>query len=307
MIEGITIEQLQAVTGGRHSAYRGVLLAERVAADRPAQLFEEPLRIEATTFWLCTKGRSRVICSLRTYEVEEGSLLMIPPKSIISTESGGEACEGIALMCDSNYLSMCNINIKKMTSAMMCIVQHPCVKLTGAELARLRSALALLKDRIDDRAASEFHDDLIRSLVETITYLCCDLFMAHIAAEQPEPAKSGVSVRLDEYFHRFLHAVRHRHAVVVLAGCLCQIIGRHSPPADRRRDRDDMLRQIEGIKQHLIIFLILEHPHDIDDPSAGKIKPYALGKPSRGILIVCAVRDKKRFLRDHVESAPPSG
>lgn len=205
MIEGITIEQLQAVTGGRHSAYRGVLLAERVAADRPAQLFEEPLRIEATTFWLCTKGRSRVICSLRTYEVEEGSLLMIPPKSIISTESGGEACEGIALMCDSNYLSMCNINIKKMTSAMMCIVQHPCVKLTGAELARLRSALALLKDRIDDRAASEFHDDLIRSLVETITYLCCDLFMAHIAAEQPEPAKSGVSVRLDEYFHRFLH------------------------------------------------------------------------------------------------------
>lgn len=205
MIEGITIEQLQAVTGGRHSAYRGVLLAERVAADRPAQLFEEPLRIEATTFWLCTKGRSRVICSLRTYEVEEGSLLMIPPKSIISTESGDEACEGIALMCDSNYLSMCNINIKKMTSAMMCIVQHPCVKLTGAELARLRSALALLKDRIDDRAASEFHDDLIRSLVETITYLCCDLFMAHIAAEQPEPAKSGVSVRLDEYFHRFLH------------------------------------------------------------------------------------------------------
>lgn len=205
MIEGITIEQLQAVTGGRHSAYRGVLLAERVAADRPAQLFEEPLRIEATTFWLCTKGRSRVICSLRTYEVEEGSLLMIPPKSIISTESGDAACEGIALMCDSNYLSMCNINIKKMTSAMMCIVQHPCVKLTGAELARLRSALALLKDRIDDRAASEFHDDLIRSLVETITYLCCDLFMAHIAAEQPEPAKSGVSVRLDEYFHRFLH------------------------------------------------------------------------------------------------------
>ncbi len=225
MIEGITIEQLQAVTGGRHSAYRGVLLAERVAADRPAQLFEEPLRIEATTFWLCTKGRSRVICSLRTYEVEEGSLLMIPPKSIISTESGGEACEGIALMCDSNYLSMCNINIKKMTSAMMCIVQHPCVKLTGAELARLRSALALLKDRIDDRAASEFHDDLIRSLVETITYLCCDLFMAHIAAEQPEPAKSGVSVRLDEYFHRFLHELSQhyleRRSVSFYADRLC--------------------------------------------------------------------------------------
>ena len=225
MIEGITIEQLQAVTGGRHSAYRGVLLAERVAADRPAQLFEEPLRIEATTLWLCTKGRSRVICSLRTYEVEEGSLLMIPPKSIISTESGGEACEGIALMCDSNYLSMCNINIKKMTSAMMCIVQHPCVKLTGAELARLRSALALLKDRIDDRAASEFHDDLIRSLVETITYLCCDLFMAHIAAEQPEPAKSGVSVRLDEYFHRFLHELSQhyleRRSVSFYADRLC--------------------------------------------------------------------------------------
>ena len=49
--------------------------------------------------------------------------------------------------------------------------------------------------------------------------------MAHIAAEQPEPAKSGVSVRLDEYFHRFLHELSQhyleRRSVSFYADRLC--------------------------------------------------------------------------------------
>ncbi len=225
MIEGITIERLCALATPRKlSSYRGVLVAEHRVSDASRRLFDEPLRIEAMVFWLCTKGRSRVVSSLQTYEVEEGSLLLIPPKGIASTEDGAEGCEGLVLMLDQAYLSECNFNIKTMSSAMMRIVQHPCVQLTGAELERLRGALRLLKERIDDRSASEFRDDLIRSLVGTVVYMCCELFTQHIASEQPKPA-NGVSVRLDEYFHRFLQELSQhyleRRSVAFYADRLC--------------------------------------------------------------------------------------
>lgn len=225
MIKGITIDQLRTLAApGRLSGYRGVVVAEHRGADTPTWLFNEPLRIEAMVFWLCTKGRSRIVSNLQTYEAEAGSLLLIPSKVIVSNEGDTGSCEGIAFMIDHAYLSECSINIKTMSSAIMHIVQHPCVKLEAAELERLRAALSMLKERIDDAAGSEFRDDLIRALVETAVYMCCDLFMMHIANEQPKPA-NGVSVRLDEYFHRFLHELSQhyleRRSVSFYADRLC--------------------------------------------------------------------------------------
>ena len=225
MMEGISIEKIgQIVDTSRLSIYRGVLMTESTAADRASLLFDEPLRIDALALVLCTKGRGRITCSLQSYDVEEGMLLLIPPKSILTTETGEADAESRVLLLDPRYLSDCNLNIKKLTSSIMRIMQNPCVRLTQSEFEQYRGLWQLLRGRIDDRAETEFRDDIVRSLVEAITYFVFELFLLHIEERQPLRT-NGVSVRLDEYFHRFLHELSQhyleRRSVAFYADRLC--------------------------------------------------------------------------------------
>lgn len=225
MMQGITIEQLRRlVDASQFSVYRGVMVIECEASQRrPSVLFDDSIRLDALTFWFCTKGTGRITCNLQTYEVSEGTLLLLPPKSIV-TVADTSSCDGCVLLLDRQYLYECNINVSKMTSSIMRIMQSPGVRLLPAEVGRLRAMIRILQESIGDTAPTEYRADIIRSLVEMITFLCFELFMRHLDEMQPL-RKEGVSPRLSEYFHRFIHELSQhyleRQSVSFYADRLC--------------------------------------------------------------------------------------
>ena len=183
-------------------------------------LFENPIRIDAFAFIICTKGSLEFNCNLKDYKIEEGSLLLLPPQSLIVARSNSIEHEGYTIILDREYLGECNFNISRFTSLMIQITDQPHIKLTTEELNRLVDAITMLDSLIGEQLDSSFREDVIRAMVETTIYIICECFSAHIT--QKDDVQTS---RQENYFRQFLKLLgehyTERKAVTYYAEQLC--------------------------------------------------------------------------------------
>lgn len=204
-------------TALRH-IHKGCLVGRHQQAHISA--FDNPIRIDAIAFIICTQGSLEFSCNLKDYKIEEGSLLLLPPQSLIDAHSNSTEHEGYTVILDKAYLGECNFNISRFTSLLLQIADQPHIRLTPEELKRLIDSIKMLDSLISEQIDSPFREDVIRAMVETTMYLFCECFSAHIA--QKEDAQVS---RQENYFRQFIKLLSEhyteRQAVTFYAEQLC--------------------------------------------------------------------------------------
>lgn len=206
----------------KHRIYRGCLIGKITdQQNQIAHFVSDPLRIDAVVFVLGTKGTIEFSCNLEEYKVEEGSLLMFPPKSMIMSGNNPSQKDGYVIIFDPEFLGECNFNISRFTTLMMQIAGKLHVKLTDNEQARLIRGLEMLEMLIAEQVSSPFREDVIRSMVETLMYQFCEVYSTHINSEEKDPKRS----RQETYFRQFLKELgehyTERQGVTYYAEKLC--------------------------------------------------------------------------------------
>ena len=183
-------------------------------------VFDNPIRIDAIAFIICTQGSLEFSCNLKDYKIEEGSLLLLPPQSLIDARSDSIEYEGYTIILDQEYLKECNFSVGRFTSMMLQLNDQPHVKLTPEELSRLINAIKLLDALIGEQIDSPFREDVIRAMVETTMYLICENFSTHLKNE----SNNRIS-RQESYFRQFMQELSlhytERKGVTFYAEKLC--------------------------------------------------------------------------------------
>lgn len=195
--------------GVQHHKHRGCLVGKITDEGyKTARLFNDPMRIDAIVFILCTKGSIQFSCNLEEYKVEEGSLLLLPPKSMVMSTVEEIEKKGYAVIFDPEFLGECNFNISRFTSLMIQITGQIHVKLTDSEQHRLLRGLEMLEMLIAEQVESPFREDVIRSMVETLMYQFCEVYATHI---NPDGKGQKIS-RQEAYFRQFLKELGEHYA-----------------------------------------------------------------------------------------------
>ncbi len=168
---------------------------------RPESLYNEPIRINALVFWLCTEGEMTLTYDLQEVKIQAGDFALIPPKSIIQKQHASEQYSGYILLVMQEYMSECHINIKKVTSLMLEHVSQRVIHLTPTEQQQMVRTFELIAATLETNEESLFREDVERSQIELVTYLACDLFSRH-AVRVKDAAM--ITNRSEEYFRRFI-------------------------------------------------------------------------------------------------------
>ena len=190
-------------TGCVHN-HRGCMVGRILATETPI-ILNDPIRIDALVMILCTQGSFQFNCNFKEHHAEEGSLVLIPPKYLISG-STPSINEGYILILAPDYLSECNFNMARLTSLMMQIAEQRCVKTSNEEQFRLTQAISMLDSLITEQRDSSFRDDIIRAAVETIMYLCCESFDQHV----PKISATKLT-RQESYFRQFIQLLNEHY------------------------------------------------------------------------------------------------
>lgn len=204
-IQSLSIDDLQRYTNAQQGTrHKGILVSCYGGAEHPRiHLFKSPIRINAITFTLIMRGEGRIIVDQREVKVGNNTLLVVPPNSIVSSAGSDIPTQGMVVMLDPQYLSECNLNVKKITQHMMAIVRNGlAITLTETEAKQLVQAIEMITAQIGIPHQSIFGEDVIRSAVELVSYLCLELFSRH--QRQATEAAKMTSTRAEEYFNRFL-------------------------------------------------------------------------------------------------------
>lgn len=183
--------------------YRGCMVGHYSIDERIKKaFFDDPTRVDAIVFFICTKGSAKFSCNLKEYDIDEGSLLLIPPRSLVNRSETSEEHEGFVVFFDTDYLGECNFNLKRFTSLMMQVTDDVCIKLTDNELQRLLRTASALEALIGEQLTSNFRDDVIRSMVETLMYQFCEVFSVRV--ENKSSQSEDKLSRQENYFRRFI-------------------------------------------------------------------------------------------------------
>lgn len=227
-IRSITLNEIvnyvkQQNTETLQSIYQGCLVSKYSKTEKiENHLFDYPSRIDAIVFVICTKGSFDFSCNLKEYHIEAGTLLLLPPRSLISRTALSDDHEGYVVIFDTTYLGECNFNLKRFTSLMMEITDNNiAVALTENEASRLIRTTSTLQALIQEKITSIFRDDVIRSMVETLMYQYCEIFAMRIS-ERKETVKIN---RQESYFRQFIAELSEhyteRQSVTYYAEKLC--------------------------------------------------------------------------------------
>lgn len=187
--------------------HQGYLITRVGSKERHATMFFDPVRIDAIAFIICLEGSFEFNCNLKEYKLEAGSLLMLPPKSLISGRNRSKDYSGYIAILDTEYLGECNFNIGRFTSLMVQVVDDICVKLTEQEQQRLMQYIGMIGTMLAEPVQSMFREDIIRSMIETLTYLFCEIFSLHTRNEE-----SGGISRQENYFRLFINELSEHYA-----------------------------------------------------------------------------------------------
>lgn len=165
--------------------------------------FNQPCRIDAVVLWLCTEGSSVLTLNLEDHQVQKGSFIVLPPKSIAEMEmQSSNSYGGYVIIIDPNFLGEADLNMKKIIST---LVNTPprrgVIQLNEAACKQMINLFELAIATISNASDTPFGEDVIRTMLSLFIYQSCDLIAAEMQTSQ---LSSATSTRTDEYFRRFI-------------------------------------------------------------------------------------------------------
>lgn len=185
-----------------------VLRDMHAANDRAAELFRSPTRINALAMAFCTQGRVRISADLIPYEIDERTLYIHFPGSIIriASETGSSV---YAIACEEQFINRIGVDYKLLSNMVLRVREQPLIALEPGERQELVLAMEeIFREREADRQ-NPFSAEIMRQLLRTLIYRICRIIDRRDGRPATAPPATN---RNEEYFKRFMFELSQHYA-----------------------------------------------------------------------------------------------
>lgn len=177
--------------------------------DRASELFRSPIRIDALSMAFCVRGKIRIDSDLTPYEIDDRSLYINFPNSIVHVTSEDAASGLYAIVCEEEFLTRLGFDYKLISNTALQVRERPSIPLSDDERQELVRAMDdIFRERDADRS-NPFSAEIMRELLRTTLYRICRI----IDRKRPRMQESSAPTsRNEEYFKRFMAELSQHYA-----------------------------------------------------------------------------------------------
>lgn len=185
----------------------------------------EPFRFDGYLAFFCISGEVPVEINLKQFETRENSLFITIPGTVIKVGEVSleqkESLHFIMIALSKEYMSSLKLDIAKLFSEGMLILENPCVVLTEQEKGVALSYLQLLTKVMT--SSLSYKRDCLGSLVSSVFFLAGGVIESRL---RPEESLHEAGQRRSRFiFDKFLRLVaeyhRQQRSVIFYADKLC--------------------------------------------------------------------------------------
>ncbi|MBQ4291153.1 MAG: helix-turn-helix domain-containing protein [Muribaculaceae bacterium] len=185
-------------------------------ADLPR--YSTPARLNVILLAVCSDGKIDVTIDMKPFSLVPSSLMVLRPGHIINSYSVSDDFKGFFIALDGEILNEALPSFSKIVSCAIYFLNNPLIRLTRQELTDQLQFFNLIRRKIDDTHII-YHENIVRSLCESMFYETLSLYSSHIKDE------SNVSRRKMEMLFNFVTLVeqnyRQHRDVAFYADSLC--------------------------------------------------------------------------------------
>lgn len=187
--------------------YDGCILGHREVLDTEMamSLFRFPTRVNAFGAVFCSKGSVTVTSNLKHCVIESQTLFVCPPRTIIQLESQEEASIHF-ILCEEEFLSRIQIDLKQMMHLFMAVRENPCLPLSRTERDEIFRSQSDIRAEWRSGRQDPLSQEIMRMLFRTLAYRLCRLIDNRIGEgrQNPEEEENPTRKRNNAYFNAFI-------------------------------------------------------------------------------------------------------
>ena len=172
--------------------------------------FQHPFRFDGFMFFFLRKGYFSLDMNLNSYQMQENSLLVVMPGSIVRLSAGDfpdPELDLLFVLVSRDFLSNIPLDFNKVFQDSMRMLKNPCIHLKGDAFSLavdyMRLTRSLMRSRHNNKR------EIIGSLLTSFLYIVMDLWSAR--KEEEMLADSKANSRLSLLFERFIALVTEHH------------------------------------------------------------------------------------------------
>ena len=172
---------------------------EPVGIDRVMNLFRQPIRVGLYVLVLCSSGKMEFSCNLKRYTLTANSLFICPRDAVMQVH--GPVLQGKVsiLFADYRFMEILNPNIQKILPYIDSFKDNLCIPISEQTLSSMKEQFHVTESVVLTRQGNTFYDELVRSLILSITYST----LAVISEKAKEQDSPSASTRQQQHFKRF--------------------------------------------------------------------------------------------------------
>ena len=181
-----------------------------MSVDKNMSFFKYPCRFDGFVAVFCLRGHLMVDLNLKSFELNENSLLLYVPGNIVrvsEVEGGSEMPQLVVVGASRELIADVRLDFAKLFNESIAILDNPCISLTQKEFEISKKYYELARDLMG--AGIPNLRETIRSLFSSIFYLLGTLWNSKLN-ENVERA-DNVSGRSKMVFEAFLKLVTEHH------------------------------------------------------------------------------------------------
>lgn len=197
----ISIERLLAENLSEGLSYENDILMLGNLGDM--RLFSHPVRLKATTVFLCLEGEITCSINLKNFTIKANYLLVNFVGDIIHVQSTKNV-RGYALVLSEDYLQKLQLDFRLRTHSYISIRGNGPISIPYDEIASLKPYFELFKKNIE-----EGNPDVLKGLTEALSYTLISL-ISRQSSESSFEAGRAVP-RSQQLFERFMKLLQVYH------------------------------------------------------------------------------------------------
>ena len=168
---------------------------------QPIPIFMYPTRMNITLIILCLKGSAELKCDLQRCQIQENTLFVCKPGTILQVLSG-RCTEISAIVMDTSMQEELNISLQKLLPHYSRLEKLTVFPLSSSETQRFYSMIGFLFDSISGNPNQLFYHESIRSQLVSLAYQFLTVFSRNLPQGIEETNRS---TRHRDYFRQFIN------------------------------------------------------------------------------------------------------
>ena len=173
---------------------------------------QSPIRFDGYIIFFLQKGNFRIDFNLKTYDVQERSLIMTVPGNIIRIPSLDKEklkdIELVFILLSKEFISGLHLDFNRTFQDSIYMLDNPCISLNDEQYSMAESYYLLAKKILQSSQRNK--KDIIKSLLSSLSYFTEDVWTRQIS--EAKVHKEENTIRKNQTFERFIALVTEYHS-----------------------------------------------------------------------------------------------